>query len=109
MEAKGQIGVLKVHQHAVITWLDRLRNQLSIVHFESCFALKQIELPVIGAQSKISIFFRYREHRRFKIAKSKAFCAPLQLMLPTSMIVALNLGSICENRNLPFARPWAYT
>jgi hypothetical protein len=107
METKGQIGVLKVHQHAVVTWLDRLRDKLSIVHLESCFALKQIELSVIGAQSKISILFRYREHRRFKIAKSKAFRAPLQLMLPTSVIITLDLGSICENWNPTFARPLA--
>ncbi len=76
METKGQIGVLEIHQHAVVTWLDRLRDKLSIVHLESYFALKQIELSVIGAQSKISILFRCREHRGFKIAISKAFRTP---------------------------------
>jgi hypothetical protein len=40
MKAEGEIRVLKIDQHAKVTWLDRLRDKLSVVHFEGRLLLK---------------------------------------------------------------------
>ncbi len=40
MKTKGEIRVFEIDQHALVTLLDRLSDELSIVHLEGRFLLE---------------------------------------------------------------------
>jgi hypothetical protein len=56
MKTKCEIRIFEIDQHAVVTLLDRLSDELSIVHFEGRLLLEKIEFSVVRAQAMIAIF-----------------------------------------------------
>jgi hypothetical protein len=69
MKAKGEVCVLEIDQHTVVTGLNRFGYELSVVHFEGRFLLKIIKFSVVRAQSVVAILFGYGEDRGFEITK----------------------------------------
>ncbi len=69
MKAKGEVHVLEIDQHTIVTWLDRLSYELSVVHFKSCLLLEAIKFSVVRAQAVIAILLGHGENRGFEIPK----------------------------------------
>jgi hypothetical protein len=57
MKAKGEVRVLEIDQHAVVTWLDRLGDELGVVHFKGRLLLETIKFYVVRTQPVIAILF----------------------------------------------------
>jgi hypothetical protein len=89
--------------------VDRLSDELSIVHFEGRFLLEKIEFSVVRAQAVIAIFFGYGENWGFEIPKRKSLSSSDDLMLQTPFIVQLYSGSRRKNRDSSFLRPRSQT
>ncbi len=87
MKAKGQVCVLEINQHAVVTWLYILCYELIIIHLKNSFPLETIESSIVRAQAVIAILFGYGENWGFKIPKREPLGPSKNLMLPTSFII----------------------
>ncbi len=81
MKTKGEIRVFEIDQHAVVTLLDRLSDELSIVHLEGRFLLEKNYFSVVRAQAVIAILFGYGENWGFEIPKRKSISSSDDLML----------------------------
>ncbi len=87
MKAKGEVRVLEIDQHAIVTWLDRLRYKLSVVHFKDRLLLKEIKFSVVRTQAVVFILLGYGKNRGFEIPKRETLSPSDDLMLPTSFVV----------------------
>jgi len=49
MQAKGEICVFEINQHAVVTWLYGLCYELIVIHLKTGFSLETVEFSIVRA------------------------------------------------------------
>jgi hypothetical protein len=109
MKTKGEVRVFEIDQHAVVTLLDRLSDELSIVHLEGRLLLEKNKFSVVRAQSVIAILLGYGENWGFEIPKRKSISSSDDLTPQTPFIVQLYSGPRRKNRDTSFLRPRSQT